>query len=82
MFERIDAAFIDDFKIYAYTDELNNLGDLNSDTSIDILDVVLLVNFILDTQEPSGNQFQLADLNQDGVLNVIDIVNLVNLILS
>ena len=77
-----DAAFIDDFKIYAYTDDLNNLGDLNSDTAIDILDVVLLVNFILDAQQPSENQFQLADLNQDGVLNVIDIVSLVNLILS
>ena len=77
-----DAAFIDDLKIYAYSDMPYDLGDVNLDTQIDILDVVILVNLILGTQQPEGSQFQLADLNQDGVLNVIDIVNLVNLILS
>ena len=77
-----DAAFIDDFKMYAYSDTSYDLGDINLDTEIDILDVVILVNFILDAQEPSETQFQLSDLNNDGVLNVIDIVNLVNLILS
>ena len=77
-----DAAFIDDFKIYAYSDNLDNLGDVNLDTEVDILDVVILVNFVLETQEFSEVQFQLADLNSDGVLNVIDIVSLVNLILS
>ena len=57
-------------------------GDLNLDTQIDILDVVILVNLILENSEPEGNQFDLADLNSDGVLNVIDIVSLVNIILA
>ena len=77
-----DAAFIDDFKVYAYTDNSYSLGDVNLDTEVDILDIVLLVNFVLEDQEPSQIQFELSDLNSDGVLNVIDIVTLVNLILS
>ena len=76
-----DAAFIDDFKVYAFSGNSFDLGDVNLDTAIDILDIVILVNFILDSQQPEGNQFQLADINSDGVLNVIDIVSLVNLIL-
>ena len=76
-----DASFIDDFKIYAFSGNSFDLGDVNLDTAIDILDIVILVNFILDSQQPEGNQFQLADINSDGVLNVIDIVSLVNLIL-
>ena len=65
-----DAAFIDDFKVYAYTDNSYSLGDVNLDTEVDILDVVLLVNFVLESQEPSQIQFELSDLNSDGVLNL------------
>ena len=52
-------------------------GDINSDNEINVLDVVLLVNYILANEyEPSG------DLNADGLLNVLDVVQLVNLILN
>ena len=55
------------------------LGDINNDGNIDVLDVVILVNYILngDTSELDG-----ADINNDGVINVLDIVALVNIILS
>ena len=52
-------------------------GDLNDDEDINILDVVLLINFILDADYVSS-----GDINSDDVLNVLDIVLLVNIILN
>ena len=78
-----DAAFIDDFIMYSYVDSEPILsGDLNFDTQIDILDVVLLVNFVLEATDPSNEQFVAGDINGDGVLNVLDVVQIVNIILS
>ena len=57
------------------------LGDINVDGSVNILDVVIIVNFILDSQTPSDAEFIASDLNSDETLNVLDIVQLVNLIL-
>ena len=52
-------------------------GDMNSDGSIDVLDVVSIVSIIL-----SGGFDSIADTNYDGVVNVIDVVILVNYILD
>jgi PKD repeat protein len=57
-------------------------GDINSDSLINVLDIVMLVNFILDNQSPSSNEYLAADYNSDGSLNVLDIVSLVNEILN
>ena len=54
-----------------------NLGDLNDDNNLNILDIVLLVNFILD-----ANYTQSGDVNNDNILNILDIVLLVNIILG
>ena len=54
----------------------SSLGDLNEDDSIDILDVVLLVNLALD-----DNYISNGDINSDDSINVLDIVLLVNIIL-
>ena len=56
-------------------------GDINLDGTVNILDIVVLVNFILDSQSPSDSEFSSSDLNGDGALNVLDIVQLVNIIL-
>ena len=57
------------------------LGDINMDDAVNILDVVILVNFILGSQMPSDIEFSASDLNNDDILNVLDIVQLVNIIL-
>ena len=57
------------------------LGDINMDSMINILDIVILVNFILDFQIPSELEFISSDLNNDMLLNILDIVQLVNIIL-
>jgi hypothetical protein len=59
-----------------------NVGDINTDGIINILDIVLLVNFILTEINPSDLQFELADINNDGGLNILDIVQLINIILE
>ena len=54
-----------------------NIGDINDDGEINVVDVVLLVSYILDdTVNENG------DINQDGSLNVIDVVLLVDIILN
>ena len=57
-------------------------GDVNFDSVLNVLDVVILVNFILEVNTPDSDQFAAGDINSDGILNVLDIVNLVNLILQ
>jgi hypothetical protein len=51
---------------------------MNNDNTLDILDIIILVNLILTSDEsnPSG------DINQDGTQNILDIIGLVNLILD
>ena len=56
---------------------VENIGDVNGDDSIDILDVVLAVNIIL-----NGNYSNIADLNSDDSLDILDIILLINLILN
>ena len=55
-----------------------SLGDLNNDSYINVVDIVILVNIVLD----NANYISSADINFDLVINVIDIVNLINLILT
>lgn len=58
------------------------LGDINTDSVINIQDVVILINFILQSDSPEGNEQYAADLNVDGVLNVQDVVILIGIILE
>ena len=58
------------------------LGDINQDGSINVLDIVSMINFILSSNIPTDNQFILSDINEDGIINVLDIVLIVNIILN
>ena len=53
------------------------IGDINNDSSVDILDVVLLVNIVLGVGQANG-----ADINQDDLINILDVVQLINIILA
>ena len=57
-------------------------GDINGDETVNIQDIILLINFILELDIPNNTEFEAADINGDGILNVLDVVNFVNLILS
>ena len=71
----IEAA-VDDFQILVFNNSL--LGDSNYDGQLNVLDVVILVNMVLDIQEPDF----IGDINGDGGLNIQDIVLLINIILE
>jgi len=53
-------------------------GDVNNDTILNVLDVVIIVNFALGELD----YIECADLNNDNMVNVFDVVQLVNFILS
>ena len=57
-------------------------GDANLDQSVNIQDIILIVNFVLNFSEPTQQQFESSDINQDGILNVSDIIEIINIILS
>ena len=60
--------------------EENLIGDVNLDGSINVLDIVVIVNCIVNTCEIED--ISIGDYNSDSSLDVLDIVSLVNLILN
>ena len=58
------------------------IGDINQDNVLNVIDVVMVVNFILNENTISNKQFAISDMNNDNTLNVIDVVQLVDLILN
>ena len=57
-------------------------GDINGDGSIDVLDVVNTVGFILDSSTPTEAQACAADINSDNNIDVLDVVQIVQIILN
>ena len=64
-------------KAWIYKKIITLSGDINYDGTVNILDVIQVVNLIL-----SNGYEENADLNEDGFINVIDIIQIVNIILS
>jgi hypothetical protein len=57
-------------------------GDINQDDILNVLDIVMIVNFIINENTISNKQFAISDLNLDEIINVLDIVALVSIILA
>ncbi len=60
--------------------EYGMLGDLDNNTELNVVDIIIIVGIIIDGSE---SEFQLwaADFNADGEVNVVDIVEIVGIIL-
>ena len=71
-----------DMGVYEHEFEYDfNLGDVNFDNEINILDVVLMVDFIFG--EPTDEfEYSAGDINLDGILNILDVVAVINIILG
>jgi len=67
---------------YQDTAECVSLGDINGDGTINVIDIVLLASFVLQTDFPTDTEFMAADFNADGTLNILDVVSIVDLILN
>ena len=55
------------------------LGDNNDDETINVQDIILVVNYIMGT---STDDLPCGDMNDDGAINVQDIVTVVNIIMG
>ncbi len=55
------------------------LGDNNDDETINVQDIILVVNYIMGT---GTDDLPCADMNDDGTINVQDIVAVVNIIMG
>ena len=68
------------YRAYFYEEELE--GDVNQDSLVNVVDIVLIVNFILGNSALNEIQLQIADINGDNTINIIDIVALMNIIIG
>jgi DNA-directed RNA polymerase beta subunit len=64
------------FKSYEFDEQMDNDGTIN------IVDVITVVNIIIGTITPTDLQQCAADINQDGTVNVVDVISLVNQIIN
>ena len=62
---------------FAQENEFSIDGDINSDSLINIQDIILTVNLVLDNE-----YLDSVDLNSDNAVDILDIVQLVNIILN
>jgi len=65
--------------VFDFAEEIDftTIGDINQDSLIDILDIILIVNIIF------INEYNiLADINSDSIINILDIIAIVNIILN
>ena len=53
------------------------LGDINSDSFVNVLDIIEVVNLIL-----AAGYNEVVDMNQDGRVDILDIVIIVEIIIS
>ncbi len=73
------------YRIYFYEEEDNNsenYGDVTQDGSLNIVDIILIVNFVLELQTLNDEQIQIADVNMDTIINIVDILMIMNIILE
>ena len=68
---------ISDIGALPYNTNCLILGDINNDTEIDVLDIVVIINCIF-----SNECYECSDLNDDGFINILDIVDIVNIIIN
>ena len=57
-------------------------GDVNEDSIIDVLDIVLLINYILGINDLTTIQFYASDMNEDSIVNIQDLIIIINIILN
>lgn len=75
-------AAIDDILIQSISSNNIMPGDINFDSIVDILDIVMTINFALGITTPTSLEFYTADINSDNIIDILDIVNVINIILD
>jgi len=71
----------DPSKVIASTPFSAANGDANGDLSVNVLDIISMVSYVLEG-DPQPFLFDAADLNGDDQVNVLDIIGVINIILG
>jgi len=73
--DQINNALLNSFESLDIISTTNSgVGDVNFDNQVNVVDIVIMVNFILGIAEPTNEEFIAADVNGDGQINVVDVV--------
>ncbi len=75
-----DGFIVDDFAISGFPSGL--MGDYNSDSEINIFDLLGIADTLIFGEEPSNIQLFLCDLNGSGTLDIMDLILLTNIIMD
>ena len=75
-----DGFSLDNFQILGYPTGL--MGDFNSDSVVDIFDILGLADLLLFGGESSQGQLFFCDFDSNGMLDVMDLLRLSNIILG
>ena len=78
--DRRTGLYVVDFTLENWSDP-NIYGDVNNDNIADILDIMILVNYIV-SGDILEEQYDLANINNDDVVDILDIILLINIILE
>lgn len=62
--------------------ETGLMGDVNQDGILDVLDIIITVNFVMGNETPTDLEFQRVDMNNDLLVDVLDIVLMVTIIMG
>ena len=76
-----DFAESDPSKIITTTPFSAANGDANGDLTVDVLDIISIVNYMLQN-DPEPFLFDAADINGDDDINVLDIISVVNILVG
>ena len=58
------------------------IDDVNFDGIVNVVDIVIIVDFVLNLSEPTNEEFLTADLNQDDIVNILDVIQIVSQIIG
>ena len=72
-------AALDDFLIEYMNSGTGIVGDVNNDESVDVIDIVIVVNMIVGSEPPN---YATSDFNSDGEINIQDVILLINIVLD
>ena len=59
-----------------------DFGDINIDNSVNVLDVIVTVNYLIGHIDLNTTQLQNGDMNLDGVIDILDVLMIVDSVLS
>ena len=79
--DRSKGLFILEFTEENWTNPFQ-MGDINTDSEVDILDVIMIVSYIIDDMSLNESEQFVADMNMDGIINILDIMSIVYFILD